>query len=465
MSYNKGAAGQFYHNKIRQRTPITREVFMQVHALLLERMEYYRNLDTKGQARFIHRLMIIRDQKQFHGREGLEVTFEMEVLISASVAQITYGMTEFSLTFFRHFLIYPASFYSKLLRRELLGGTTGNGVVMFSWRDYKAGYADDDDGRNLALHELAHCLKIHMDQGFGVDENFSKYFGRWMAFGQSEFDRMHAGKESFLRAYGGTNEHEFFAVCVEHFFEKPESFKKLLPEIYRHLCLLLNQDPLAKGNNYSLIDRRVLGKPLPKPRYEKVQEETTLKTAGGEKLADNNLYGNWHWVFSVLLASVFLSLPAIFIPRFMSAISTGELWLISALLVILAFPLQYKKVVVRDKFPMMFFLVYVVVGFVPIVLGGMLVLNLATAGMMKREVVHYEVEWIDGLPHRECLVGVKDAPGGYTDKILTLDYKAEYAPLASCGRLDLEVSTGILGVDVVWDKHLVHTPGHEVEVR
>ena len=25
MSYNKGAAGQFYHNKIRQRTPITRE--------------------------------------------------------------------------------------------------------------------------------------------------------------------------------------------------------------------------------------------------------------------------------------------------------------------------------------------------------------------------------------------------------------------------------------------------------
>ena len=63
---------------------------------------------------------------------------------------------------------------------------------------------------------------------------------------------MQAGEKSFLRSYGGRNEQEFFAVCVEHFFEVPENFKQKLPDIFFHLCILLNQDPLQKTKDYVL---------------------------------------------------------------------------------------------------------------------------------------------------------------------------------------------------------------------
>lgn len=49
---------------------------------------------------------------------------------------------------------------------------------------------------------------------------------------------------SFLRSYASTNQQEFFAVCVEHFFEASKSFRENLPQLYSHLCILLNQDPL-----------------------------------------------------------------------------------------------------------------------------------------------------------------------------------------------------------------------------
>jgi MtfA peptidase len=39
------------------------------------------------------------------------------------------------------------------------------------------------------------------------------------------------------------NEHEFFAVAVENFFERPQEFKNAIPELYAILIKLLNQDP------------------------------------------------------------------------------------------------------------------------------------------------------------------------------------------------------------------------------
>ena len=39
------------------------------------------------------------------------------------------------------------------------------------------------------------------------------------------------------------NEHEFFAVAVENFFERPQEFKNAIPELYSILSKLLNQDP------------------------------------------------------------------------------------------------------------------------------------------------------------------------------------------------------------------------------
>lgn len=51
----------------------------------------------------------------------------------------------------------------------------------------------------------------------------------------------------FLRKYAGTDEREFFSVCVEHFFEDPNGFKTHLPQLYQHLTMLMKQDPSMLG--------------------------------------------------------------------------------------------------------------------------------------------------------------------------------------------------------------------------
>jgi Mlc titration factor MtfA (ptsG expression regulator) len=51
--------------------------------------------------------------------------------------------------------------------------------------------------------------------------------------------------QDFFREYACTNTHEFFAVAVEIFFERPEGFKNEFPDLYNVLVRLLNQDPLT----------------------------------------------------------------------------------------------------------------------------------------------------------------------------------------------------------------------------
>ncbi len=64
---------------------------------------------------------------------------------------------------------------------------------------------------------------------------------------------MKRGEESFLRKYAGVNKQEFFAVCIEHFFEVPEKFQHNLPKIFHHLCVLLNLDPLNEKDDYKVV--------------------------------------------------------------------------------------------------------------------------------------------------------------------------------------------------------------------
>jgi Mlc titration factor MtfA (ptsG expression regulator) len=58
---------------------------------------------------------------------------------------------------------------------------------------------------------------------------------------------MQAGETTLLDPYAATNYQEFWAVCVETFFERSTAFRRHLPELYFSLCSLLNQDPLTPG--------------------------------------------------------------------------------------------------------------------------------------------------------------------------------------------------------------------------
>ena len=190
------------------------------------------------------------EDKYFVGREGLVLTDEIRLLISAAAVQLTFGLRDYRITHLHTINVFPRIFYSKLFETHFKGLSTQGGVLSLSWHDFKEGYADEHDRLNLGLHELAHALNIDLDEDGNFDQHFANAFERWKERAMEEFQRLKDGQINFLRSYGSRNMHEFFAVCIEHFFESPEEFKRRLPRLYWDLAAMLNQDPANITEDY-----------------------------------------------------------------------------------------------------------------------------------------------------------------------------------------------------------------------
>jgi hypothetical protein len=104
---------------------------------------------------------------------------------------------------------------------------------------------------------------------------------------------------TFLRDYSKANTEEFFAVCVEAFFESPEKFKRELPEIFQLLQFLLNQDPHNKHMDYQISEGYLTGNryELPLPENVKVSYK----------------YSNHHWSINLLVLGTIGFIPTVFI--------------------------------------------------------------------------------------------------------------------------------------------------------
>ncbi len=220
--------------------------------LLKQKNSYFRNLSPDAQEVFVDRLFKFMADKKFIGREGLVITDEIKVLISAAAIQLTFGLKDYMISHLYAINVFPRIFFSKYLNANLKGLNTQSGVLSLSWNDFKEGFAVEDDKINLGLHELAHALYIDLDEEGNYDEHFSAYFEKWEDVAMKDYLELKEKKTTFLRGYGGTNMHEFFAVCVEHFFEAPKEFKKQLPHLYNYLMLMLNQDPDNVKEDYSV---------------------------------------------------------------------------------------------------------------------------------------------------------------------------------------------------------------------
>jgi MtfA peptidase len=218
--------------------------------LLSKEIPYYNSLSQDGKHYFIGRLKEIRSNIEIQGREDFIVTKEVEVLISACIAQLTFGFKSPIMPTLKGVVVFPEEFYSRLTEAWVKGLAMGNGVVFLSWYDFKEGYLYSTSTYNLGLHEFAHMLRFQSNEmGFG-DHRLSYYFDQWEQNGENVFQKIRRGSQNFFREYGGTNRSEFFSVCVENFFEVPKEFMDEQPDLYFHLCYLLKQNPLNTDGDY-----------------------------------------------------------------------------------------------------------------------------------------------------------------------------------------------------------------------
>ena len=213
---------------------------------LLQNFPYFRELSNRKRRIFKCRLKKFMDSKKFETREGLKLTDEMKLLISASAIKITFGLDDYMFNNFHTFIIYPGEFYSRFSKQLSKGETNAGGVIVFSWDDLKFGYKYPDDSLNLGYHEFAHALFIEHFTTIQDDE-FSRNYVRWLAFIKNKHKLNYVRQHHIFRDYAATNEQEFFAVALENFFEKPKEFKEKLPHLYLLMTKMLNQDLLKKS--------------------------------------------------------------------------------------------------------------------------------------------------------------------------------------------------------------------------
>lgn len=218
----------------------------QYAGFLNRKFVYFKMLNESEQKTFIDRVDYIRNEKNFVAAD-MEVTEDMKTLFSASLAQLTFGLDDFSLPELKIVQFTPGPFYSDLIGREVKGLTFERGTIMLSWKDFEQGYLAPDDKINLGLHEMAHALWLYKDDTYAVAEHFNE----WHVSALMELQKMrNGGGNGFLRDYASTSLEEFWAVSVECFFEAPVDFRNAIPALYEKTCLILNQDMASRYEAY-----------------------------------------------------------------------------------------------------------------------------------------------------------------------------------------------------------------------
>ena len=214
-------------------------------AILKHKFRFYNKLTQKHRRVFEHRVASFIKDKYFIGREGLEVTEEMKVLISSTAVMLTFGFRDFYIGLLERIFIYPGEFYS-LAREEYHKGEFNPKLktLVLSWKDFRKGFENYHDNVNLGIHEFAHAIHLNSLKERDISSTiFSDSFKELTdLLTKKEPLRKALISSKYFREYAFTNQFEFLAVVIETFIESPDELKSQFPEVYSKTKQMLNFD-------------------------------------------------------------------------------------------------------------------------------------------------------------------------------------------------------------------------------
>ena len=110
------------------------------------------------------------------------------------------------------------------------------GKMILSQPALHYGFINDNDKRNVAIHEFAHLIDIEDGDCDGLPRELTDnaFCLPWLSLVRKGIDDIRR-KKSDIRQYGASNQVEFFAVVSEYFFERPKLLKRKHPELYQAL--------------------------------------------------------------------------------------------------------------------------------------------------------------------------------------------------------------------------------------
>ncbi|HMP98733.1 MAG TPA: zinc-dependent peptidase [Cyclobacteriaceae bacterium] len=223
--------------------------FPQKYNVILEKyFLYYKKLNESEQKQFEHRLLSFIASKEFIARKIPKITDEMRVLISACAIQLSFGLPQVTFKHFNKILVYPDDYYSTINKKYHKGEVNpAYKIIVLSWKAFLDAYINPHDSKHLGLHEMAHALHLENMIRNG-EENFldKTHLANFDAIALAACKDQNHEALNFFRNYACADTHEFFAVAVENFFQRPREMREKLPQIYQILSALLHQDPASK---------------------------------------------------------------------------------------------------------------------------------------------------------------------------------------------------------------------------
>ena len=253
-----------------RRKKILEKVFPAEWRLILKnKVAHYLFLNDEERFHLEQLVQVFAEEKRFEGCNGLEVTDEIRVVISAEACMLLLGLPHDLYKYFHTICIYPStvvvpperqSIFSTsplVVRSEVAisGQAFKRGPVILVWDAVKKGARHPEIGHNVVYHEFAHILDMLDGHANGVPPlHDMQDYAAWFRVCTREFnsliEKSKKGNPTFLDSYGATNEAEFFAVATEYFFDKALKMKKTHRDLYDILAGFYNQDTAAREENH-----------------------------------------------------------------------------------------------------------------------------------------------------------------------------------------------------------------------
>jgi hypothetical protein len=189
------------------------------YAPILERFNFYRSLDPEGKREFRRRTFLLKESTQFLGRGIEEINDDIQVMVAASAATISYYRKDFAFPEFDTVVFYPHQFPSP--QHEILHASefyVADGTFIFTLNYFVRSVMESDKYLQLGLYEFARAYRI-VYPGTRLPEP------EWDAVEKiSRFS--HASLKNFI----GLDELDVGAIGLVLYFTHSQRFSSLYPE-------------------------------------------------------------------------------------------------------------------------------------------------------------------------------------------------------------------------------------------
>lgn len=222
--------------------PLPKKLQPNQKQILATEFPFFKKLSKKKQNYFEHRVKTVVNHYQFVGNDGVEVTNEMKIIIAGTYVMLTFGMRHYLVSLFTKIIIYPSIYFSKASDQNHKGEFNPMmKAIVFSWEDFLLGHKTANDNLNLGVHEFSHvlhfhCLKSNDSSAIIFYDEFTKISNYFL---DTDLNKQLLAI-GYFRDYAYTNQFEFLAVVLEHYFETPMEFKLRFPDLFENVSKMLN---------------------------------------------------------------------------------------------------------------------------------------------------------------------------------------------------------------------------------